>query len=66
MLFSAALCRGLIEEAGLRHRATFSAALCRGLIEAWPCGATGASFSAATNTAFSAALCRGLIEARST
>ena len=62
-VFSAALCRGLIEaraagtaRAGRAGR--FSAALCRGLIEA--SGARGARRSAGS---FSAALCRGLIEA---
>ena len=61
-MFSAALCRGLIEAPrrladGYRPVA-FSAALCRGLIEA--------GFIPITRDAvreFSAALCRGLIEA---
>ena len=63
-MFSAALCRGLIEA----HSApgpqrswprAFSAALCRGLIEArrWMIGTR-------PDDPFSAALCRGLIEAR--
>ena len=63
LLYSAALCRGLIEACHTvaAHSATagYSAALCRGLIEAssarcprWP-----------ACTSYSAALCRGLIEA---
>ena len=62
-VFSAALCRGLIEAvsrgSGRRHHArSFSAALCRGLIEA-----DGGAKEAARVELFSAALCRGLIEA---
>ena len=62
-MFSAALCRGLIEAShcrlsGRRH-GPFSAALCRGLIEAAGRGRAGV----ASAKPFSAALCRGLIEA---
>ena len=63
VLFSAALCRGLIEaragsRAVARAVARFSAALCRGLIEATMAGPCGTECRV-----FSAALCRGLIEA---
>ena len=62
-MYSAALCRGLIEAAAWplrrRHRAAYSAALCRGLIEA----ARSGSLSAERIPRYSAALCRGLIEA---
>ena len=65
-VFSAALCRGLIEAlsssvAKILLDCSFSAALCRGLIEA-----TGSSpRSKSRPIRFSAALCRGLIEALS-
>ena len=61
-MFSAALCRGLIEARGgqavKRAETAFSAALCRGLIEAARQGG-----ETETERSFSAALCRGLIEA---
>ena len=63
-MFSAALCRGLIEASALRGESVgvswFSAALCRGLIEA---GNPRFGLFLDRNK-FSAALCRGLIEAR--
>ena len=64
MLFSAALCRGLIEAAmtvwiAPDDNPPFSAALCRGLIEA-----SNSAVRVRWAFEFSAALCRGLIEAR--
>ena len=62
-MFSAALCRGLIEAFAKMSNATptsaFSAALCRGLIEA----GSGCPRRRHEHGRFSAALCRGLIEA---
>ena len=64
-MFSAALCRGLIEEPwrwgapGIGRR-RFSAALCRGLIEDGQ-----KALHRSISHWFSAALCRGLIEASS-
>ena len=61
-MFSAALCRSLIEAwrppSGCRSTRSFSAALCRSLIEACGCRAGPVSLPL-----FSAALCRSLIEA---
>ena len=63
-MYSAALCRGLIEARVMRSHAAsnhlYSAALCRGLIEA----SSASASASAVFTAYSAALCRGLIEAR--
>ena len=61
-MFSAALCRGLIEAEKIQNPGPaawkFSAALCRGLIEA-----AHLDIAFPVPNAFSAALCRGLIEA---